>query len=261
MAEPTPSLHGRRVAVVTGAAGQIGRCLMAELEQRGFAVVGIDLPAACPEGDPRFLPCDLTDDDQVRATFDTLAGRTDAVHLLVHSAGLSAIGGFADHDLAVHRRVMAVTHFAAVGCTQAALPLLRRARGRVVLIGSVAGFAPVLGRPAYVAAKHAATGLFTALRPELAADGIGVTIAHPTFVTGGMAEASDRRPGVGRATTGEELTPEEVARAVADGALAGRPLVLIGRTARLAWLVNRLSPTLYATLMVRRLRAGTGGDA
>ena len=50
--------------------------------------------------------------------------------------------------------------------TQAALPGLRKARGRVVLIGSVTGFAPVLGRPPYVAAKHAVTGLFTAIRPN-----------------------------------------------------------------------------------------------
>jgi NAD(P)-dependent dehydrogenase (short-subunit alcohol dehydrogenase family) len=249
------------VAVVTGAGGQIGRCLVTELEGRGFAVIGLDLPASCPQADDRYLPCDITDESQVQQTFETVAARAGAVDLLIHSAGLSAIGHFGDHDLAVHRRVMEVTHLGAVACTLAALPLLRRARGRVVLIGSVAGFAPVLGRPAYVAAKHAATGLFTALRPELAADGIGVTIVHPTFVTGGMAEASERRRGVARATTGEELTPPEVARAVIEGATAGRDLVLVGRTARLAWLVNRASPRLYVTLMSRRLRAATGGDA
>ena len=248
-----------RVAVVTGAGGQIGRCLMTELEAAGYAVIGLDLPAACPVGDPRYLRCDITDVAQVARTFEAVDVRADGLHLLVHSAGLSAIGSFGDHDLAVHRQVMDVTHFGAVSCTLAALPLLRRARGRVVLIGSVAGFAPVLGRPAYVAAKHAVTGIFTALRPELAADGIGVTIVHPTFVTGGMTEASRRRRGVARATTGEEVTPQDVARAVVDGAAAGREVVLVGRTARLAWLVNRISPRLYVNLMVRRLRAATGG--
>jgi NAD(P)-dependent dehydrogenase (short-subunit alcohol dehydrogenase family) len=234
---------------------------MTELEERGYAVIGLDLPAACPDDDPRYLPCDITDETQVAQTFGAVGARTDELHLLVHSAGLSAIGRFGDHDLTVHRRVMEVTHFGAVSCTLAALPLLRRARGRVVLIGSVAGFAPVLGRPPYVAAKHAVTGLFTALRPELAPAGVGVTIVHPTFVSGGMAEASDRPRGVTRATTGEELTPPQVARAVAEGAAAGRDVVLVGRTARLSWLVNRVSPRLYATLMVRRLRAANGGDA
>src|SRR5690606_35120519 len=159
-----------------------------------------------------------------------------------------AIGAFEDHDLEVHRRVMDVTHFGAVSVTLAALPALRAASGRVVVVGSVAGFAPVLGRPPYVAAKHAVTGLFTALRPELEPDGVGVTLVHPTFVSGGMAEASDRAEGRERATTGEELTPADVADAVVVAIARGRDHVLVGRTARRAWIVNRLAPTLYERL-------------
>lgn len=243
------------VAVVTGAGGQIGRRLMADLEARGAAVVGLDLPGALPEGDERYLACDITDEARVWETFAALRDRYGRLDLLIHSAGLSAIGGFEDHDLDTHRRVMEVTHLGAVACTLAALPDLRRSHGRVVLIGSVAGFAPVLGRPPYVAAKHAVTGLFTALRAELRADGVGVTIVHPTFVTGGMAEVDRRSQETRRVTTGEELTPQDVSTAVIDGVVRGRDLVLVGRTARLAWYANRFAPRAYTALMERRLRA------
>ena len=236
-------------AVVTGAGGQIGSAVLDALTDRGYMAHGLDLPTSCPDGDARYRPCDLTDD----AAVAELLPRFGRIDLLVHSAGLSAIGGFTDHDVADHRRVMDVTHFAAVSVTLAALPGLREARGRVVLIGSVAGFAPVLGRPAYVAAKHAVTGLFEAIRPELAAAGVGLTVVHPTFVTGGMAEVA-RAAGSERAPTGEELTVDEVVSALLDGVDRGRDEVLVGRTARLAMAVNRLSPRLYMALMLRRLR-------
>jgi short-subunit dehydrogenase len=242
------------VVVVTGAAGQIGRALVQALEQAGSTVVGLDLPKACPD-DPRYVPCDITDEDAVRSAVARILVAQATIDVLVHCAGLSAIGAFEDHDVDVHRRVMDVTHFGAVSVTLAALPALKAASGRVVVVGSVAGFAPVLGRPPYVAAKYAITGLFTALRPELEPQGVHVSLVHPTFVTGGMAEASERALGSERATTGEELTPQDVAEAIVAAIAHGRDHVLVGRTARRAWIVNRFAPRLYTQLMTRRLRA------
>jgi len=249
------------VVVVTGAGGQIGRALLDRLTDLGATAIGLDLAASCPPGDDRFLPCDLTDEGQVRSVVHEVGRRHGRIDLLVHSAGLSAIGRFEDHDLATHRRVMDVTHFGVVALTLAALPLLRAAHGRLVLIGSVAGFAPVLGRPPYVAAKHAVTGLFETLRPELAEQGVAVTVCHPTFVTGGMSEAVGRAQGHARATSGEEVTAEDVADAILDGVARGRERVLVGRTARLAWVVSRHLPGTYRRIMTRRLRSGAGGRA
>ncbi|MGB0100042.1 MAG: SDR family NAD(P)-dependent oxidoreductase [Nocardioides sp.] len=238
------------VAVITGAAGAIGGCLLVAFTEAGYDVVGLDLPDHCT---PPMVGCDVTDEESVRDAFETVLSRTGRIDVLVNNAGISAIGAFGDHGVDVHRRVMEVDYLGVVACTQAALPALRASGGRVVLIGSVTGFAPVLGRPAYVAAKHAATGLFEALRPELAPEGVGVTVVHPTFVTGGMGEAADRADGSERVTTGSEITPDDVARAVVDGVRRGRDRVLVGRTARLSWHVSRLAPATYVRMMTRRL--------
>lgn len=246
------------VVVVTGAGGHIGRDLVDALGSAGSTVIGLDLPHACPDGDPRYVACDITDEQAVSEVIRRTVAAHGRIDVLVHCAGLSAIGRFEDHDVGVHRQVMEATHFGAVSVTMAALPALREAAGRVVVVGSVAGFAPVLGRPAYVAAKHAVTGLFTALRSELEPDGIRVTLVHPTFVTGGMAEASDRVAGHDRVTTGEELTPRDVASAIVTSISHGVDHVLVGRTAHRAWIVNRFAPSLYARLMTRRLRADMG---
>lgn len=247
-----------RVAVVTGARGRIGRLICAGLRAQGYAVVGLDRSATVLDGNEesgRLIVCDLADDVQVSEAFATVEREYGRLDLLVLSAGLSAIGAFTDHDVRVHRDVMDATHFGAVACLSHAYPLLRASRGRVVLIGSVTGFAPVLGRPAYVAAKHAVTGMVEALRPELAEDGIAVTVIHPTFVAGGMSEAAPRRAGAQRATTGEEISSADVADATLRGIERGAERVFVGRTARLAWVASRHTPRLYRRLMVRRMRS------
>ena len=245
-----------RVAVVTGAAGQIGRALTRALRDDAWTVVELDLPGTVAEA-TTLHGVDITDDAAVRRVFDRVLADHGRIDLLVNNAGTSAIGAFTDHDASVHARVMAVNHLGAVSCTQAALPALEASGGRVVVTSSVAGFAPVLGRPAYVAAKHAVTGPFTALRPELARRGVGVTLVHPTFVTGGMGEVAERTGTARRSTTGEEITPADVARAVVAGVRSGRDQVLVGRTARLSWHLNwhlnRLLPRTYVKIMTRRL--------
>ncbi len=245
-----------KVAVITGAAGGIGGAMLRRFQQQGYIVVGLDLPHACPSGDPRFLGCDITDEAQVRTAFERVIAAHGRLDVLVNNAGISAIGALMDHDVATYRRVMEVNYIGALLCARTALPALAAAGGRIVVMSSVAGFAPVLGRPAYVGAKHAVTGLFTALRQELAPQGVSVTMVHPTFVIGGMSEV-DRAAGVERPVTGPEITPDDVARLVVRAVLDGRDLVLPGRTAKLAWWANRLSPRGYAWAMARRLRRST----
>jgi NAD(P)-dependent dehydrogenase (short-subunit alcohol dehydrogenase family) len=244
------------VIVVTGAAGGIGSAMRRRFTEGGHIVVGLDLPGACPPGDGLLIECDITDEERVRDAFQEIEATHGRIDVLVNNAGISAIGAFGDHDVAAYRRVMEVNYIGALICTRAALPALTKSRGRIVVMSSVAGFAPVLGRPAYVAAKHAVTGLFNALRPELAPRGVTVTMVHPTFVAGGMTETT-RAEGVGRATTGPEITADDVARAVVTAVAAGRDLVLVGRTAKLAWWANRLSPRGYSRMMARRLRGSS----
>ena len=71
-----------------------------------------------------------------------------------------------------------------------------------------------------------------------------------------MSETADRAAGTERATTGAEITADDVARAVVDGVARARDRVLVGRLAHLSWHVSRLAPATYARLMTRRLVRG-----
>lgn len=242
------------VAVVTGAAGHIGTALTVRLQAAGLRVIAVDHPDVLDDGPDRW-PLDLTDPELARQ----LAGRADAlphVAVLVHAAGITALGTLADTDEVTFRRVVDVNLHGAATVTRSLLPALRRAGGHVVAVSSVAGLLPVTDRPAYVASKHALTGLFRALRRELADDGVAVTVVHPTFLATAVGDGA----GSARTTTGRPLTSDDVARTIV-GLLVRRrrsgrapDRVLVGRTAVVADLLHRLAPTFAADRAAAALR-------
>lgn len=201
--------------------------------------MGIDLreppPAGLADVVDLWCPGDVTLAAEMHRAMEATVAALGRIDVVVANAGVTALGSFDDTSDEAFVRVMDVNLHGAVRTLRAAVEHLRATGGRVVVMSSVAGFAPVLGRPAYVASKHAVTGLFESLRPELARDGVGVTLVHPGFLATSPADA------------------DRVAREVARGVRRGDARILVGRTARLAHLVHRIAPALYVRQMVRRL--------
>ncbi|OGA01322.1 MAG: hypothetical protein A2Z64_15130 [Betaproteobacteria bacterium RIFCSPLOWO2_02_67_12] len=258
---PRRELSGRVVAI-TGAAGGLGRALVAAFAARGARVAALDLDAAglaqlAPE--VLALPCDITRPQACRDAVAQVLARFGALDVLVNNAGISHRSLLAATDPAVIRSVMEVNFFGALNATQAALEALTARRGAIVAISSVAGFAPLVARTGYAASKHALHGLFETLRAELEGSGVHVMLACPGFIRTAIAQAhlgadggAARGP---RTVVGEALAPEEVAARIVNALERERRLLLIGGVARLAWWMSRLAPRLYARIMVRRMRA------
>jgi NAD(P)-dependent dehydrogenase (short-subunit alcohol dehydrogenase family) len=243
----------RPVVVVTGAAGHIGGALLTAFHDAGHTTVGLDLgrrTADSPAAD-HWVTADITDRTAMEIAMSEVRERFGRIDVLVNNAGVTALGTFADTAPEVFERVMAVNLTGAVVATQAALDDLTRAQGWVVVISSVAGFAPVIGRPAYSASKHAVTGLFESIRGELADRGIRILLVHPTFLATAPGTVG---PAGQRTTTGRLLTAVDVADAVIRGLRRKRDRVLPGRTAWLAYHVHRLWPGAYRWAMARQLR-------
>jgi short-subunit dehydrogenase len=138
----------------------------------------------------------------------------------------------------------------------AALPALVAAQGLIVTVSSVAGFAPLIARTGYAASKHALHGFFESLRAEIAPLGVDVMMVCPSFVATHIdrnALGGDGRPvRHAQLTDGQPLSADFVAGRILTGASRGHRLLLVGRTARLAWWASRISPALYERLMARR---------
>ncbi|MCU0266693.1 MAG: SDR family NAD(P)-dependent oxidoreductase, partial [Actinomycetia bacterium] len=239
--------------LVTGAAGGIGRAVCRRLAQGGADVLAADRTEDALAGVPgRPVAFDVTDDAAVRRAVSEV-GPLDGL-VLCH--GITALGPAADVPAAAVDRVLDVNLRGAILVTLAALPGLVQQRGRIAVLTSVAGFAPLVHRTAYAASKHGVHGFFDSLRAELAPAGVSVTLVAPSFTATGIEERAAYRS-AGRlgtwSTTGEVLSPEQVAAAVVGGMAARRRLVLPSRTARLAYAVSRIAPARYEATMRRRV--------
>ena len=177
--------------LITGASSGIGAACVLDLASRGLrAYAGVrrveDGERLVAQADGKVLPVILDVTDQ--ASIDGAAKRISeemgdrGLAGLVNNAGIlvSAPLEFVSADQL--RRQFEVNVFGTVAVTQAMLPLLRLARGRIVTIGSIAGRAapPYFGP--YAATKHALEGLTDSLRMEVRHWGIEVALVQPDAV-------------------------------------------------------------------------------
>lgn len=164
---------GKR-ALVTGAAGGVGRATAELLEEEGATVVGLDLDAS--DG---VLACDVSDETSVRTAVTAAAERLGGLDVVVNVAGVDQFRRFEDLDLAVWQRHLGVNLTGPMLISHAALPYLRESRGNIVTIASIAGLRAQPYQAAYCASKAGVIQLMKSLALELAADGIRVNTICP----------------------------------------------------------------------------------
>ena len=186
-----PAPFAGEVALVTGAAGGIGKACAAALMAEGAAVVGVDVDPEIKGGfeGPNWLgaQADVTEGPAMQAALDAAVERFGGLDILVLNAGVFPHSTrLSDLRSENWRRVMAVNVDAAASLLSAAHPLLALApapnRGRVVVIGSKNVPAPGPGAGAYSASKAALTQLARVAALEWGGDGIRVNVIHPNAV-------------------------------------------------------------------------------
>jgi NAD(P)-dependent dehydrogenase (short-subunit alcohol dehydrogenase family) len=179
---------GIRNVVITGASTGIGEACALRLAKDGWRVfAGVRKEAdgatlkSQATGDLRPIILDVTSDAQIEAAAKTVADAVGAAGLqgLVNNAGISVNGPLeylTSDDL---RKQFEVNVIAQIAMTRTFLELIRKGRGRIVFIGSIAGkmATPFLGP--YCASKHAMEALSDSLRQELRPWGINVALVEP----------------------------------------------------------------------------------
>jgi NAD(P)-dependent dehydrogenase (short-subunit alcohol dehydrogenase family) len=257
-----------KVVVISGAAGGLGRALARTFAGAGARIAvldrdgaGVEALAAELRSDGRQalgVECDVTDPAACERAMGEVMRSWGRIDVLVNNAGITHRSAYRRTDPAVIRRVMEVNFFGSVNCTRAALDALLASRGLIVVISSVAGFAPLIARTGYAAAKHALHGFFESLRSEIAEDGVGILMVCPSFIETGIdknALGGDGRPARhAQQIVGARAKAEDVAADVLDAARKGGQLLLPGRLAKLSWWVSRFAPRYYARAMASRLR-------
>jgi NAD(P)-dependent dehydrogenase (short-subunit alcohol dehydrogenase family) len=276
------------LALITGASTGIGRATALRLAASGWTVLagvrdpapGESLAAEAGSGRVLSLTLDVTDDSQITAAVERVAGQTGAsvsggLDALVNNAGIG-IGGplevLAEEDW---RRQFDVNVFAQIAVTRAMLPALRKARGRIAFLSSIGGRVAMGFNGPYAASKHAIEAIGDALRVELHSSGIQVALIEPGSVatpiwdkSRGEADKLSIPPELSAqygkvpealnkvlANTGSRgISPDAVAEAIEKALTASRmpARVLVGRDAKLMLAARRLLPDHVFDRIVRR---------
>jgi len=240
--------------LITGASTGIGRATALGLAASGWTVLAgvrktADGEALRAGGGERVIPLqlDVTDPEQIERAAERVGelapGGLDA---LVNNAG-SAVGGplelISMDDL---RRQFDVNFFGHVAVTQALIPALRRARGRIVLISSVGGLLTTPYLAPYHASKYALEAAANSLRLELARSHIQVALIEPGSVATPIWEKN-------RGQVDEFSVPEELREQY--GHVPAAMAKALHNTARRGIPPERVAQTIERALNARRMRA------
>jgi NAD(P)-dependent dehydrogenase (short-subunit alcohol dehydrogenase family) len=249
---------GGKVVFITGAARGIGAAVAAEAHRRGakVALAGLE-PELLAErsaeiGGAPYFTCDVTDMESVRAAVDGTVAALGGIDVVLANAGIGTYGTVEKGDPESWLRTIDVNLNGAYRTVHAALPHVLERRGYVLVVASVASFAPLAGMSSYNASKAGVDLFVRALRQEVGFRGVDAGTAHPSWIDTDLVRESEqdlesfrrmraKLPWPVKATT----SVETCAKAIVDGMekRSGRVYVPRG-VALLFWLRSVLGSSL-----------------
>lgn len=232
-ASAAPRLAGK-VALITGAAGDIGRATTERFVAEGARVVMTDLDghavaaAARPHGSAAvWVAGDVTDPSTAERAVAAARQQFGGLHVLFANAGTEGqVAPLVDQRPQDVERVLRINVLGVFHCIQHAAPLLAESGGgSIVITSSVAGVVGLPGLGPYVASKHAVIGLMKTAAAELAPANIRVNTVNPGPIDNRMMRSVENQAAPGQseavregfmkqALLGRYGTNEEVARLV-----------------------------------------------
>jgi NAD(P)-dependent dehydrogenase (short-subunit alcohol dehydrogenase family) len=179
-----------KVVLITGAASGIGAQTARLLARRGARLALCDIDTAGLEaiaaelGSARALVrrADVGSLEQMQEAVRAALGRFGGIDCVVANAGIASYGSVLAVDPETFRRVIEVNLIGVFHTVRASLPALIERRGYILVVSSLAAFAPAPGMVAYGASKAGVEQLAHALRLEVAQLGVGVGCAHMSWI-------------------------------------------------------------------------------
>ena len=246
-----------KVIWLTGASSGIGEALVRELSQSGakLAITARNREkldalarAGVAEGfEVRAYSGDVLDVESMRRIAASIQSDLGEIDLLIANAGSHVFTRPLQFDSAEYQSLMDLNFSGVLHCIEAVLPsMLKRRRGRICGVASLAGFRALPRAAAYGASKAALMHFLESIRFHLEREGVGVTVVNPGFVRTPLTDKNDfPMPFL--------MEAEDAARRIVRGLERNRreisfplPFVLILRAARVlpnwiySWIVTRL---------------------
>lgn len=154
-----------RIVIIARNAGRLAQA-KAELEKLGQTPVLTYSANVC-------------DEQEITAAIDDAGSSLGGIDVLINCAGIITCGRFVDQPVTDLRACMSTNYFGSVYATRAAWPWLRKNKGQLSFVSSVAGYMGLIGYSSYSPAKFAMTGLAECLWQEGKDDNIRVSVCYP----------------------------------------------------------------------------------
>lgn len=261
-----------KVVVITGAGSGIGRALAVRSARAGALLALSDWDAdglaetvglveRTGATTVRSDVVDVSDRAAVAAWAAAVVEELGRVDLVVNNAGVTATGDFTDLTYDDLDWIVGINFWGVVHGSKEFLPhLIASGDGALVNISSLFGLVSVPGQSAYNATKYAVRGLTEAIRGEMLVAGhpVTVTCVHPGGIRTGISRHGRKAAGLDAARIDAlfdkklaKMSPDRAAEIILDGALTGKPRVLVGLDAHVIHQIARILGARYQDLFAR----------
>jgi short-subunit dehydrogenase len=252
-------LQGRN-ALITGAAGGLGRYIARALAAEGVNLALSDLPGASVDDlrqelatygvEVEWVPGDLTDTAGLADLARHAQEAVGPIDILVNNAGVEYAKSFPEQTREELEQTTAINLLAVMELTRVILPgMIERGTGHVVNIASAAGKVAAPYLAAYTATKHGVVGFTHALRAEVGSKPVGFTVVCPIFVSrvGMYGRIEHLIPDPPREMS--TRPPEAVGEAVLEGIRKNRAQIIVAdRTIKALSVLYAAAPRVFARI-------------
>jgi len=240
------------IAVITGVTGGFGQAFAKIFSEKGFEIIGISRhKPEKPIG--RHIVTDLTDPTALPTLVEQINRLTDHVDVFILNAGVGLYDSWEKMNLDELRNLVELNFFSPVALARLLLPLLKKSKGTIITISSVAGFLPVPYMGAYCASKAALNAFSDTLRAEVAKDGVHLLNVLPGRINTGFSNRA-----LGSMTPPETpfaASPEKLARATFRAFLRKKRQFVYPGWYRLLSGFRRTFPVLYDHLSIKKWKS------
>ena len=278
-------MDSKKAIVITGASSGIGKACALHLDSLGFKVyAGVrkesDGESLKEQASPSLVPIilDVTDSDSITAASEIVERETDgSLYGLINNAGIGRGGVLEVTPVSEMRKLFEVNVIGLMAVTMVFIPMLRKAKGRIINVGSSASFLAFPGASVYSGSKFAVRAITDSLRVELKPYGISVILVAPGAVESEIWDKGQEYKEKLRETVkpelkelyapfirfGDKLNEEvkkipalEVAKDVTKALTAKKPklVYLVGHDAKVAAKAAKLPKSLLDWLILKHIQ-------
>jgi len=257
-----------RIVVITGGTSGIGAETVKLFRNNGDMV--IVLARNNRTNDDFFMPCDVSNEEEIKNCFEEIKEKYGKVDILVNNAGYGLNGVLELIPQIEIEKQFAVNVYGVINCTKYCLPLMSRG-AKIINISSCMALFPLPYRSMYAATKAAVHAMSLAQRMELSPLGIDLTVITPGDVKSGFTKnkaivlATNERYGDKPITAQKRLdslekekkrmSPQKVAKVIFKAAnkKKNKPFVIVGEKYKIFYFVSRFVPRSWVEFFTKKI--------